>query len=51
VARKKHEQLEALTIVSADGTPRIKFATDPTQGLPLIEFFGHEGRLVASALD
>ncbi|MBI1831178.1 MAG: hypothetical protein HYR84_07000 [Planctomycetes bacterium] len=43
MAKKKREHLESLTIVSADGTPRIKLATDPTHGLPLIEFFGHDG--------
>jgi hypothetical protein len=43
MAKKKCEHLESLTIVSADGTPRIKLATDPTHGLPLIEFFGHDG--------
>lgn len=43
MAKKKREHLESLTIVSADGTPRIKLATDPTHGLPLMEFFGHDG--------
>jgi hypothetical protein len=43
MAKKKHERLESLTIVSADGTPRIKLATDSTHGLPLIELFGHNG--------
>jgi hypothetical protein len=43
MARKKHQHLESLTIVSADGTPRIKLATDATHGLPLIELLGRDG--------
>lgn len=43
MAKKKHDHLETLTIVSADGTPRIRLTTDPTHGLPYIEFVDDTG--------
>ncbi len=43
MAKKKHNHLEKLTIVSADGTPRIQLSTDPTHGLPIIEFLDDTG--------
>jgi hypothetical protein len=43
VAKKKDQNLDSLTITSPDGAPRMMLGTDPTHGLPLMEFFGDDG--------
>lgn len=42
VPNQKEIHLQTLTIVSADGTPRMRLTTDRTHGLPYIEFLGDD---------